>query len=200
MQAPRWVSRIDIAFRDRTCPALPARPRACGETVNKMQWTHRLFRIGVLLKGVDGALEIFGGFLQLFVTSDSIHSVVWMLTEREISKDPTDAIAGLLRHATDALTLDTKTFASMYLVFHGVIKLFLVVSLLRELKWAFPVALWFLGVFTVYQLYRFAHTHSIALLAFSVIDLFVMWMVWREYAVRQSTGTFGGRTARIPMS
>lgn len=168
--------------------------------MNNTQWTHRLFRVGVLLKGVDGILEVLGGFLLLFVTSGSIHSIVWMLTEREISEDPTDAIASLLRHATDALTLDTKTFASIYLVLHGAIKLFLVVSLLRELKWAFPVALWFLGIFTVYQLYRFAHTHSIALLAFSVVDLFVMWMVWREYAVRRSTGTFGSQAPRMPMS
>ena len=174
--------------------------RACGETLNKAQWTHRLFRIGVLLKGVDGVLEVLGGFLLLVATADSIHSLVWTLTEHEISEDPTDAIASLLRHATSALTLDTKTFASVYLVFHGVIKLLLVVSLFRELKWAFPVALWFLGVFTAYQLYRFAHTHSIALLAFSAIDLFVMLMVWREYAVRRSTGTFGGRTSRTSMS
>ena len=168
--------------------------------MNKAQWTRRFFRVGVLLKGIDGMLEVLGGLLLLVATSDSIHSVVWTLTEHEISEDPTDTIASLLRHATDTLSLDTRMFASVYLVFHGIIKLCLVVSLLRELKWAFPVALWFLGVFTAYQLYRFAHTHSIALLVFSAIDLFVMWMVWREYAVRRSTGTFGSHATKPPLS
>ncbi len=167
--------------------------------MNKTQWTHRLFQIGVLLKGVDGVLEVLGGVLLLLVTSDSIHSLVWALTEHEISEDPTDAIASLLRHAAQTLTRDTKMFASVYLVFHGVIKIVLVVSLLRELKWAFPVAMWFLGIFTAYQLYRFTHTHSMALLAFSIIDLLVMWMVWREYAVRRSTGTFGGQASGTQM-
>src|SRR5665213_4035858 len=143
-------------------------------------------------------LEVLGGLLLLVATSDSIHSVVWTLTEHEISEDPTDTIAGLLRHATDTLSLDTRMFASVYLVVHGIIKLWLVVSLLRELKWAFPVALGFLGAFTAYQLYRFAHTHSIALLVFSVVDLFIMGMVWREYAVRRNTGAFGSRVPRTP--
>src|SRR5665213_4516183 len=143
-------------------------------------------------------LEVLGGLLLLVATSDSIHSVVWTLTEHEISEDPTDTIASLLRHATDTLSLDTRMFASVYLVFHGAIKLWLVVSLLRGLKWAFPVALGFLGAFTAYQLYRFAHTHSIALLVFSVVDLFIMGMVWREYAVRRNTGAFGSRVPRTP--
>ena len=142
--------------------------------MNKAQWTRRLFRVGVLLKGIDGMLEVLGGLLLLVATSGSIHSIVWTLTEHEISEDPTDTIAGLLRHV--------------------------VVSLLRELKWAFPVALGFLGAFTAYQLYRFAHTHSIALLVFSVVDLFIMGMVWREYAVRRNTGAFGSRVPRTPQS
>lgn len=132
-------------------------------------------------------MEILGGTLLLLASSHSIHSVVWLLTQHEISEDPADAIAGLLRHAAQALTLDTRWFVSMYLIFHGVVKLFLVVSLLRELKWAFSLALWFLGIFTGYQLYRFAHTHSIALLAFSALDIFVMWTVWREYASQYDT-------------
>ena len=66
--------------------------RSCREAVNKAQWTHRLFRVGVPLKGVDGVLEVLGGFLLLVVTADSIHSLAWTLIERE---DPTDGLTGI---------------------------------------------------------------------------------------------------------
>lgn len=60
-------------------------------------------------------------------------------------------------------------------------KLALVIGLLREKLWAYPASLIALALFIAYQLYRYAFTNSVGLLALTVFDLFVMLLVWHEY-------------------
>jgi len=146
---------------------------------------HLLFQLSIFVKGVDGALETIGGILLLVVSPDALSRFVVVLTQHELSQDPNDWIATSLRHAADSLSLDTKLFVSVYLIGHGVIKLFLVAGLIRERFWAYPTALSVLAIFVLYQLYRFAHTYSAALLAFTAFDTFVASLVWREYRLRK---------------
>jgi len=48
------------------------------------------------------------------------------------------------------------------------------------------VSLWFLAAFIAYQTYRFFFTHSLWLIALTVLDLAVAFLIWREYRqVRQ---------------
>jgi uncharacterized membrane protein len=79
------------------------------------------------------------------------------------------------------LAADTKLFASAYLIVHGIIKVFLVAGLLGRRLWSYPVSLWFLVAFIVYQTYRFVFTHSLWLIALTVLDLIVAFLIWREY-------------------
>lgn len=154
--------------------------------IGKTKGIYRLFQIAVLVKGFDGVAETIAGSLLLFVRPYTLDSFVAWMTVREISMNPADPLAGALRHAAQALTFDTERFVSVYLLAHGIVKIVLAVGLLRELRWAFPTALWFLGIFSTYQFYRFfAHTHSIALLIFATIDVCVMWFVWREARLKQ---------------
>src|SRR2546430_2188050 len=145
------------------------------------QYVHRLFAASVLIKGVDGVLETIGGILFMFVSPKALNTVVAFLTAHELSEDPDDWFATTLRHVVHNLSSDTKLFVSAYLVAHGFIKCFLVAGLLRKKLWAYPAALWFLGIFILYQLYRFSHTHSLGLLALSAFDVFVASLVWLEY-------------------
>ena len=145
------------------------------------QLVHRLFAPRVLIKGVDGVLETIGGFLFMFVSPKALNSLVVFFTAHELSEDPDDWFATTLRHAVHNLSSDSKLFVSAYLVAHGLVKVFLVAGLLRKKLWAYPAALWFLGIFLLYQLYRFSHTHSLGLLALSALDLFVASLVWLEY-------------------
>ena len=159
---------------------------------NRRKGMHRLFEAAIFVKGVDGVLETVGGLLLLFVPLHRLDSLVrWLLTH-ELSSEPHDWLAKVTAHFLDSLSLDTKLFASVYLIGHGVVKIFLVSALWREKLWAFPVALWFLALFVVYQVYRYTHTHSIALLIFALIDVCVAWFVWREYLAREA----GVRPAR----
>jgi len=152
------------------------------------QTLHRLFELGIIIKGIDGVLEILGGALFLFVNPRTLNRIVIFLTAHELSEDRHDVIAIWLRHAVENLSSDTKLFASVYLLIHGLIKVLLVAGLLRGMLWVFPTALGVLGAFILYQLYRFTHTHSLALLAFTVIDSVIVFLVWREYKSRRRPG------------
>lgn len=145
---------------------------------------HRLFQVVVALKGIDGILESIGGVLLLLVSPMTLHWLVIVLTQHELAEEPDDWLVAHLRHAADGFSMETKHFASAYLIGHGILKVFLAANLLRERLWAFPVAVAVLAVFVVYQSLRFVRTHSALLLILTVVDIVVMALIWREYRVR----------------
>jgi uncharacterized membrane protein len=142
---------------------------------------HVLFDIGVIGKAVDGVLEVIGGVALFFVTPDQINWMLRVLTQHELSKDPHDLIAGVLLRSAHQLSSGTKVFAALFLLWHGVVKVGLVFALLRKQLWAYPTAIVAFGVFLVYQVYRYSHTHSVWLLALSFLDVFVIVLTWLEY-------------------
>ena len=99
---------------------------------------HRLFELAILLKGVDGALELVGGVLAAFVPLSALDSLIYMVTAHELSLEPDDRIANALRSFADVLSIGTKHYAAAYLLSHGLLKLVLVYGLWREKTWAFP--------------------------------------------------------------
>jgi uncharacterized membrane protein len=155
----------------------------------KSQVRERLFRISVALKGLHAAFEIVGGIALLVVGPTFISSTVEFLTQDEIVKNPQDRIANYLLDAAHHLSVGSQRFAAFYLLSHGVIKAFLVAALLKGRVWAYPLALIVFGAFIAYQLYRFTFTHSIGLIALSLFDLVVIWLIWLEYqALRSRAG------------
>lgn len=146
---------------------------------------HRLFEFAIFVKGVDGALETIGGLVLLFVPLHSLDTIMRWLLAHELSTEPHDWLARAASRLVESLSLDTKLFASVYLIGHGLVKVLLVYALWREKLWAFPLALGFIALFVAYQLYRYTHTHSIALLIFALVDVCVAWFIWREYLFRR---------------
>ena len=114
----------------------------------------RTFRVSVILKGLDGALEIIGGLLLLLVSPATIQSIVRSLTQHELSEDPHDLIASHLLRSTRDLSHATALFAAVYLLSHGVAKVVLVIAVLRDQIWAYPAIIVLLIGFIIYQLYR----------------------------------------------
>lgn len=146
---------------------------------------HRLFLISVWIKGGAGLLETLAGIPFFFVTPRAIENFVVLLTAPELSEDPDDWIAIIIRRAVYHFSADTALFAGAYLVIHGLIKIFLVAGLLRRKLWAYPMSLWFLAAFIVYQCYRYAYTHSIWLVLLTILDVFVAFLIWHEYQSRK---------------
>jgi uncharacterized membrane protein len=142
---------------------------------------HRAFSIGVILKGIDGILELAGGIALLVTSRPFIRHTVTFLTHEELIEDPHDFFANLLVHLSQHLSIHSQHFAGIYLLGHGVIKTGLAVGLLRGALWSYPAALIFLAAFIVYQVYRITYSHSIILLLVTVFDLIVLTLVWHEW-------------------
>lgn len=64
-----------------------------------------------------------------------------------------------------------------------VVKLLLVIGLLRNKLWSYPVSLVVLGLFITYQLYRFSYTHGAGLIVLTVFDIVIMGLIWHEYGL-----------------
>ena len=145
------------------------------------------FKIGLVLKGLDGILEVIGGLLLLFLSPAAIEHIVRMLTAHELSQDPHDLIARHLLHTASHLTTSTTLFGAIYLLSHGTSKLVLVVLVLRDKLWAYPWLIVLLLAFIVYQLYRLIFVHfSVGLTALTIFDAVLVWLTWREYRAKRA--------------
>ncbi len=142
---------------------------------------HQIFQISVLLKGAHALVECIGGLVLAFVSTSAITRLVNALTQEELIEDPNDFVAAQLLSLAQNFTVSTQRFYAFYLLSHGVIKVFLVIGLLRNKLWAYPVSLVVLGLFIVYQLYRFSYTHGFGLIVLTVFDVFVTGLIWHEY-------------------
>lgn len=132
-------------------------------------------------------LETVGGLLLFVASPVRIHSVVRALTQHELSEDPKDLVANYLLNGTQYLAPGTKTFAAIYLLWHGIVKIVLVVALLLRKRWAYPTAIAAFILFVVYQLYRYSHTHATELLVLSVLDVLIIVLTWLEYTRLRAT-------------
>jgi uncharacterized membrane protein len=132
-------------------------------------------------KAVDGMLEVTGGAILFFVQPSQIKGMLRILMQHELSEDPHDFIANLILHSVQHLSAGTKVFAAFFLLWHGIVKLGLVWALFRKHMWAYPIAIAAFGLFLAYQGYRYSHTHSVWLLALSILDIFIIVLTWLEY-------------------
>jgi len=145
----------------------------------------RFFYASIWLKGVHAVFEILGGIALLLTSPAFILQIVATVTQDEMAEDPNDFVAITLLSAVQRISVSSQHFAALYLLSHGVVKVALVIGLLRNKGWAYPAALAVFGAFVVYQIYRFTLTHSLGLIALTVFDLAVMWLIWREYRLRE---------------
>ncbi len=139
------------------------------------------FRITVALKGLDGALEVVGGLVLLFVAPATLQAWAKTLTAHELAQDPHDFIARHLLHSASQLSHSTTLFGAVYLLTHGIAKIVLVVAVLRGQLWAYPWMIALLGVFIAYQIYRMTYRFSVGLLLLTLFDVFVVALTVIEY-------------------
>ncbi len=145
------------------------------------QYLHRFFEISLVLKAVFAGGEMLAALGAFLVTPRFLSRLIGGITQAELTEDPHDLVANYLVHWAQHLSVSTQHFMALYLLSHGVIKLWLIVGLLRERMWYYPVALIVFGVFIIYQFYRFSFTHSSWLLLITIVDIVVIGLTWHEY-------------------
>ncbi len=145
----------------------------------KEKGIYEVFYISILLKGLNAFLEIIlGGALLLPIHIDDLMRA---LVENELIEDPGDAVAGFMQHLLPYLSPHAQFYGALYLLGHGIVKGVLVVGLLRNKLWAYPASLVVFSLFILYQVVRWFSTHSLMLVALTIFDLVVMWLIYHEY-------------------
>ena len=142
---------------------------------------HAAFRMSLVLKGAFALAEVAAGSLAYLVTPQFVLKLVQSITRTELTEDPRDYVANHLLHAAQGMSLSGQRFAAVYLLGHGVIKLWLIIGLWRGRLAYYPTAIGVFGLFIVYQVYRYSFTGSLLLLLITLVDVVVIWLVWMEY-------------------
>jgi uncharacterized membrane protein len=154
---------------------------ASNRTSKPHGFMHGLFDVVVILKGLNGLAEIASGTALLLLQAGTIMAWVNWLTQVELIEDPNDIFAMLLRHWADGFGHDAQVFAGLYLLAHGVVKVFLAGILFMEKTWAFPLALALFSFLVTFSIYRLTLNWSWILAGFVAFDLFTIWLIAKEW-------------------
>lgn len=141
----------------------------------------RTFHAGITLKGIGGVMETIGGVLLWFISPASMSETVQFLFLQEFARNPDGFFTTHVLKESSKLAHMDPTFASLYLISHGVIKVAVVVCLWMNKLWAYPLTILVFAAFCVYQIHRYLHTHAISLVLLTIFDIFLIYLTWREY-------------------
>ena len=146
----------------------------------------KIFEAGIIIKAVDGVLEVIGGILLLVISPSQINHLVSVLTQHELLEDPKDLISSYLIHSTQNLEHGTLIFGSIYLLAHGIVKFILVYEILHNRLWAYPGLIVMTGGFIIYQVYRYTVSPSLWLVLLTIFDAVVVYLTVVEYNKRRN--------------
>lgn len=152
-----------------------------------MPWFHpktlldKTYEIGIIIKGVDGVLELIGGVLVLVLSPGTILSITNFFTQDTLQENPHNFIAHHIERAGHHLASGETTFAALFLLTHGLVKVVLVTCLLLNKLWAYPGALVVLTIFLVYQVFLLITKPTFGMAFLTVLDLVIVYLVYREW-------------------
>ena len=130
---------------------------------------------------VYGVVRIFAAILLLNMIGMPIEHVIKGFLSKELMEDPGDLLSRALGFFFTRHPVKVNYFLTIYLGFWGVVDIVLSMCILRRQMWAYPLSLVLIALFVAYELYRISYTHSSILFVFILIDLFVFWLIYREY-------------------
>jgi uncharacterized membrane protein len=142
------------------------------------------FDLALLLKVVNGGLEMLAAFLILVVPSSLVLKITQFATSGEIAQDPDDPVATAIRSAAHAFTIHTHYLLALYLVLHGAIKVMLVMGIFAGKRIAYPLFMIALVLFGTYEAYRGFVRHEGLLQILAIFDFTLLVLTAYEYRRR----------------
>ncbi len=144
-----------------------------------------LFEGTIFLKGFNGVIEICGGILTTFLTHNYIIRLALKITHQELGEDANDFFGQHILTLAQNFSTSTRHFVAFYLFSHGITNIILAISLLQKKLWAYPAAIVVTSLSSLYQIFRYTHTHSVWLLVLTSFDMCVIWLTWHEYNIQK---------------
>ena len=144
-------------------------------------FVHKAFWLSLVVKGIDGALQLVGGIAVLVVEPGTLGRLYRYLTRHLLGSTGDSPEIDFIREAAKQFSMRNESLVAIYLLFHGVIKVLLVYGLLKERLWVFPAAFVGFGLFLALEIYRLTQQFHIGIVVLMCVDCFVITMVWLEY-------------------
>lgn len=141
---------------------------------------HSLFRFGVILKGIDAALETIGGLILLLVPPEVVGQFIVTITQYHLIQNPYNLFAKVVRQTVEVAT-ESHLWAALFLLSHGLVKLLIVSGMILQKLWAYRAGLFVFCGLVVYQIAHLLKTHSLGLLILTALDCLFILLAWREY-------------------
>ncbi len=153
-------------------------------TAPRQGWSrilHDAFEIGIAAKALFALAETLTGIGLWLLNADWVRSIASWLTASELNEDPTDWLSLKIMAAAGRFSVETQHFWTAYLLGHGLLKLVAVAALYAGVRWAYPLSVAVLAGFIVWQMQKWAATHSLLMLGLSLFDLVMILLIWHEY-------------------
>lgn len=145
------------------------------------RWLHWLFEGSLVIKGLLAASEALSGLGLLLAPYALLLRFIDWMTRNDITHEPTDWFEAWMQHQFSGFSIQMQHFFALYLLFHGGLKLAMVLGLARRIKWAYPASMLVLAGFVAWQIHHFSVNGSPMLIALSMLDTVMIALVWREY-------------------
>lgn len=153
----------------------------------KQKYIDNLFIISLAIKAFDSVIEIVASLGILLLSHSTLTHIAVRLTRGELAEDPTSVTAHYILTFVQNFSGRARIFAIVYLGVHGLIKMLIVIGLFKRKIWVYPISIVIFGIFSGYEVYRFFFDHSLWILVLAAFDLFVIWLVWKEYTIIEGT-------------
>lgn len=142
----------------------------------------RAFAIGLFLKALDGLSEVVGGLWLLFLDPGKLQAWAGLVLAPELREDPNDFIATHVLQWAAHFNQGSISFAAIYLLSHGIVKLVVIGEILRGRLWAYPGLIAITALFALYQIYHMAVSGpSLGYLALTLFDGLIIVLTIGEY-------------------
>ena len=143
---------------------------------------HRAYLVTIFVKGFDGALETLLGLVIAIFGTDRLYTFILRVTASELYENPDSRAMNLIRQGAAHLAAGPSRFIITYLLVHGILKLWIAVTLLKGGgRWIFPVASLILTGFIAFMSHRLSVHWSNWLLGFALLDLLTLALVLNEW-------------------
>ncbi len=128
-----------------------------------------------------GTLRTILGVVLLKVINIPFSDLLYKIMSNELGGNPAGILFSITNSFLQIHPFTVTYFIAAYLIFWGLLDVILSINLLRHNIWAFPISLYLIGFFILYEFYRFFHTYSIILLGIILIDIIIFWLINIEY-------------------
>ncbi|MFI2488760.1 DUF2127 domain-containing protein [Promicromonospora kroppenstedtii] len=142
------------------------------------------FVLGVLLKGLDGLVELVAGAALLVLHQDRILALTRAAVAEELREDPHDLVANLLLDQAAGLDHGAAVAGGLFLLLHGVVKVVIVAALLAGSRRVYPWAVGALSVLLAVQVVQLVLSPGVVALV--LLDAVILALTWHEWRIGRS--------------